>query len=224
MRRFLILLFVCCFAPPGCQSAETAHDYVMLGYASQSSGEHDKAIAEFNQALAIDPNNPNAYIGRGVARFSKREYEKAVADYTKAVAIDRNCVLAYECRGRALRYTGEYAKAIADSTKAAAIDPHCALAYENLGSIYATCPNPKYRDGKKAVENADKANQLSGGKEWNYLGTLAAAYAESSDFAKAQEFQEKAIELAPEKSKKQYRSRLELYKQGKPYHEPRVKK
>jgi Flp pilus assembly protein TadD len=93
-----------------------------------------------------------------------------------------------------------------------------------LAAIYATCPNAKYRDGKKAVENASKAQQLSGGSEYTTLGTLAAAYAESGDFAKAREFQEKAINLAPEKSNQEMRSRLELYKQRKPYHEQPVKK
>jgi hypothetical protein len=54
--------------------------------------------------------------------------------------------------------------------------------------------------------------------------TLAAAYAESGDFAKAQEWQTKAIEFVPQKVKPEYLARLELYKQGKPYHAPPVKK
>ena len=93
-----------------------------------------------------------------------------------------------------------------------------------MATIYATCPDAKYRDGKKAVENASKAHQLSGGKIWYYLATLAAAHAESGDFAKAQETQGKAIDLAPETAKPNYRTRLELYKQGKPYREPPVSK
>ncbi len=47
--------------------------------------------------------------------------------------------------------------------------------------------------------------------------TLAAAYAENGDFAKAREWQEKAIDLADEEGKTDGRARLELYKQGKPY-------
>ena len=56
---------------------------------------------------------------------------------------------------------------------------------------YATCPDDKYRDGKKAVENASKAYQLDDGKHWHCLGTLAAAYAESGDFEKAKEWEAK---------------------------------
>jgi hypothetical protein len=54
---------------------------------------------------------------------------------------------------------------------------------------------------------------------------LAAAYAESGNFEKAKEWETKAIEMAPdEKSKQEVRSRLALYKQGKPYHEELKKK
>ena len=91
--------------------------------------------------------------------------------------------------------------------------------------MHATCPNEKYRDGKKAFENARKAYQLSGANEWSYLVTLAAAYAENGDFNKAKEWEAKAIEMATtdksakDKDKAEARSRLELYKQGRPYHE-----
>ena len=74
------------------------------------------------------------------------------------------------------------------------------------------------------MENANKAYQLPGGKDYSCLGTLAAAYAESGDFAKALVFQGKAIESASEEEKPAMRSRLELYKQGKPYHAEPVKK
>ena len=65
---------------------------------------------------------------------------------------------------------------------------------------------------------------MSGGKDIVVLDILAAAYAESGDFAKAREWEEKAIELAPKEIKQDYRDRLELYKQGKPYHEQPVTK
>jgi tetratricopeptide (TPR) repeat protein len=64
----------------------------------------------------------------------------------------------------------------------------------------------------------------AGGKNPIFAETLASAYAESGDFAKAREYQEKAIELAPEEVKPKFRAPLELYKQGKPFRVEPVKK
>jgi tetratricopeptide (TPR) repeat protein len=104
------------------------------------------------------------------------------------------------------------------------------IADNNLGWLLATCPDERYRDGKQALENAGKACQLVGGKNWHYIDTLAAAYAESGNFQKAKEWHAKAIELAAtdktvtDKDKKEMRDRLELYTQGKPYREEAKKK
>jgi tetratricopeptide (TPR) repeat protein len=194
------------------------------GGAWGAKDEYDKEIADYTEALAIDPKNANAYIGRGMARFDKGEHDQAFADFNRSLAVDPKCANACVARGCPWGRKGEYDKAIADYTIAVGIDPKGPSAYNSLAWIYATCPDAKYRDGDKAVENANKANQLQGGKCWGYLATLAAAYAESGDFVKAQEWQGKAIELAPEFAKPDYRSRLELYKQGKPYREQPVKK
>jgi tetratricopeptide (TPR) repeat protein len=61
-------------------------------------------------------------------------------------------------------------------------------------------------------------------RDWSYLDTLAVAYAETGKFDKAAEWQQKAIELAPEGADKEpLRKRLELYRNGKPYREPAPK-
>ena len=126
---------------------------------------------------------------------------------------------------------GEYDEAIADFNRVLAIDLEYPQLCDNpqlyniLAWFYANCPDAKFRDGKKAVENASKAYQLGGGKNWSIVGTVAAAYAEKGDFKKALEWQAKAIELAAtdksvkDEDKAKARSRLELYKQNKPYRE-----
>ena len=120
---------------------------------------------------------------------------------------------------------GHYDKAIADLQSSRDAQPESCRSLQDLAWLRATCPNEKYRDAKKAFENASRAYQLSGGKEWSYLVTLAAAYAENGDFNKAKEWEAKAIEMATtdksakDKDKAEARSRLELYKQGRPYRE-----
>ena len=57
----------------------------------------------------------------------------------------------------------------------------------------AACPEAKYRDGRKAVESATRACELTEWKRSEFLDTLAAAYAESGDFDAAVTWQMRAI-------------------------------
>ena len=183
----------------------------------RQKGEYDKAVADGSEAIRLNPKFAAAYFNRGAAWGDKGEYDKAIADSNEAIRLNPKLVGAYYNRGKAWRKKGEYGKAIADYNQVLAIDPKGILAYANLARLYATCPDEKYRDGKKAVEYASKACELTERPDWDNIDTLAAAYAESGDLEKAREWETKAIELAPdEKIKQDCRSRLELYKQEKP--------
>lgn len=83
--------------------------------------------------------------------------------------------------------------------------------------LYSTYPDPAWRDGAKAKEAALKACQLSNWKVAPPLESLAAACAETGDFAQAIKWQQLALELAPAQKTRELSSRLELYKSGAPY-------
>ena len=89
-----------------------------------------------------------------------------------------------------------------------------------LASMLATCPSAAIRNGSEAIELAQKAVARSGGQDPIYLDTLAAAYAESGDFAKAVETAEQATALAYRQNKftlvSRLRSRISLYKARAP--------
>jgi tetratricopeptide (TPR) repeat protein len=89
--------------------------------------------------------------------------------------------------------------------------------------IYATSPDMSFRNGPKAKEYARKACELSEWKTFAPIEALAAACAETGDFAQALRWQEKALELAPGDRKSDVRSRLEVYKSGKSYRDPMLK-
>jgi hypothetical protein len=100
------------------------------------------------------------------------------------------------------------------------IESNSILAYQALAWLQATCPDPKYRDAKNAVINANQALRLTEEKDPWVLDAAAAAYAESGNFAKAQEFETKAIGLLSDDADKETcQKRLELYKLSKPYHQ-----
>jgi tetratricopeptide (TPR) repeat protein len=166
------------------------------GIAWEREGEIDKAIADFTKAIEVNPRSFFPYDHRSNAWLAKGEYDKSIADCTKAMGLYPEDTTVCTRRGGAWQAKGEYVKAVADYTKAVALAPKDAGATNNLAVFYSICADAKYRDGKKAVELAKKADQLSGGKNYAVLSTLAAAYAESGDFVKARELQQKGIELS----------------------------
>ena len=74
------------------------------------------------------------------------------------------------------------------------------LARNKLAWIYATCKDPKYRDGKKALELALKDYSQEPDR-WCFNGTLAAAYARNGQFEKAVEKVIKAVALLKQDKK-----------------------
>ena len=66
---------------------------------------------------------------------------------------------------------------------------------------------------------ATKACELTLWNEPPLLDTLAAAHAEVGNFAEAVKWAEKAVALAKKSKRAEFESRLQLYREGKPYHQ-----
>ena len=184
-----------------------------------------KAIADFNEAIVLDPKSADAYCQRGRMWSKKREYDKAIADFDKSLRINPKDSSAYSERGFAWKNKGEYERAIADYKEALRVDPTDAWAYCGVAWIRATCGEERRsRRNDRGAEFAAKACKLTSWKDDDYLDTLAAAYAEAGQFDKAVEWQAKALVLAPSTDRAAFQARLDLYKAGKPYREPPKKK
>jgi Tfp pilus assembly protein PilF len=80
----------------------------------EATGDHDRAMADFNKAIEINPKYYYAYIFRGDALKARGQHDKAVADFTKAIAIDPNNAVAYSNRAASYALTGSNSLAIAD--------------------------------------------------------------------------------------------------------------
>ena len=89
--------------------------------------------------------------------------------------------------------------------------------------LLATNPNASIRNGPQAVEYAQRAARLSGGREPAILGTLAAAYAEAGRFPEAVQAARTAIELARQQNQRamveSIQAKLKLYEAGTPFRE-----
>jgi tetratricopeptide (TPR) repeat protein len=179
-----------------------------------------KAVSDFNQALRLNPIYDAAFNNRGLAWAKMGELEKAAADFRRAIQLNPDSVFVGNTRSKMLhdaaRQSSRPLDAEATSETTALLDPTDS-AYNNLALLLAAAPDAGHRNGKEALELAGRACQLDGYMYYPLLSTLAAAYAESGDFENAVRWQEKAIELAPEKSGEELQSRLALYQAGKPF-------
>jgi hypothetical protein len=100
------------------------------------------------------------------------------------------------------------------------LNPDHPNAYKNLAWLQATCPEERFRDGSDGVRNARRAIDLTQGKQTAWLEILAAAHAESGDFAAAVECQSKALEAAALPDRALALTRLDSYKAWRPWREP----
>ncbi len=85
-------------------------------------------------------------------------------------------------------------------------DPH---PRNNLGWILATSSDVGIRDAARAVEYAQQAVALSGGREVQFFRTLAAAYAASNRFPDAIAAAQQAAAVAGMQGKRQLAKNLE---------------
>ncbi len=223
MRRFVLGLAVAFsflwLAAPSNLHAQANPVQPSQADALITAGEYDKAVAAYTRALRLDPKSSVDYNGRGTAWLAKSEYDKALTDFNRAIRLDKQFPSYYRNRGLAWYAKHDYGKAVADFNQAIRLDPNYPEAYRFLAWLQATCPDQQYRNGQMALKNANRYDQLTGGKTPS-CSLLAAAYAETGDFDKARQWIDKAIELDKnEKQKKVHRSQLELYKKSQPCRE-----
>jgi lipoprotein NlpI len=94
------------------------------GSAYRATGRSDLAIADFDQAILLDPDYAHAYYNRGnFYGDDKGDAARAIADLSEAIRLNPRLVAAYFSRARAYLYSGDAAKALADIDRAAASSP-----------------------------------------------------------------------------------------------------
>jgi tetratricopeptide (TPR) repeat protein len=194
--------------------------YINRGTVLLENGDLNGAFADYTKALTLNPREEYAHAGRTEFYLRQNEPEKALKEANAVISIAPGEGLGYHRRACAFMALGKYAQAEADIKTALRLknyDPKTPLSL--LAWFRATCPDPRFRNGKQALEIA-RQNCLS----TNFFGyacldTLAAAYAEVGDFEQALNYQTQALEKAPSHfpQLRDMKERLELYKKQKPY-------
>ncbi|WP_375470589.1 tetratricopeptide repeat protein, partial [uncultured Nostoc sp.] len=94
----------------------------------------DAAVAAYEKAIQLNPNDAYAYNNLGVALREQKKLDAAVAAYEKAIQLNPNDATAYNNLGAALREQKKLDAAIAAYEKAIQLNPNYATAYYNLGN------------------------------------------------------------------------------------------
>ncbi len=121
---------------PVAEDKARAKKYFESGDEYYDKGEYDRVIADYDQAIRLDPKYAAAYCSRGAAYDSKDDYDRAIADYDQAIRLDPKDAHAYYMRGAAYDCKDDYDRAIADYGQAIRVDPKIVLAYYMRGSAY----------------------------------------------------------------------------------------
>ena len=209
---------------------QDAENHNNLGNALCQKGAFQEGIAEYKRALELRPDPASLY--NAETRFNLAnvllrlgQLDEAIANYRQALQIEPNDALCHDNLGTALLRKGAVPEAMEQYKEALRLDSQSAQINGDYAWALATCSDPALRNGADAVQLAERARELSQGKDPVILRTLAVAYAEAGNFPKAIETAQGAGELARAQKNARLLSSLEreiaLYQSGSTYRSPR---
>jgi len=204
---------------PDCAMAE-----VGLGDCYFKENRIDEALELNRRATRLDPKFYEAWNNLGNILAAKGLSDQAMDCYRQALQINPSYKNSLVVFATLLNQSGKFDEAIAVYDGALKHNVDEPEIFSSLAWLLATCPDAKFRDGKRAVALAEHACQLTRYTEPIPIRTLSAAYAEAGRFTNAiasvtlaeQLFTQRGM-TAPAVKNLQM---LQLYEAGKPYHEP----
>ena len=179
----------------------------------------DEAIEEIEQACEAMPKQLELKMQLAMYYLAAKKPRKAISAYSDVLDQNPNNFLALQSRGDANLNIGKHAEAIADFSRALKIKPSEMSLLNNLAWVLATSPEEGLRDGKRAVELATKACELTEYKTPHILSTLAAAFAEDGNFETAIKWSQQAVDLDDPEHAEQLAKELDSYREGQPWRE-----
>jgi len=147
-------------------------------------GQIDEAIDHYESALRLRDGNTAAHFGLGRALAAKQKTDAAIFHFQKALSIQPDYIGASNDLGVLFASKGEIKEAIAAWEQSLSFDPDNPDAANDIAWVRATAADADLRNGREALELAQRALR-SGGENAVVLRTLAAAQAENGRFAEA---------------------------------------
>jgi eukaryotic-like serine/threonine-protein kinase len=160
----------------------------------------ENAIAEFNEALKIDPSYALAYAGLGKAYLTGfQQFDKgqqwvanASANCEKALSLNSGLLEGHICLGNVLNGTGKYNKAVEEFQVALRSEPSSEDALRGLADAYTNLGN------FAAAESTYKKVIALRPNYWGVYSWLGSFYYNQARYPEAAEMFLKATQLAPD--------------------------
>ena len=195
-------------------SPDNPMGYLARGNAYRGNKDYDRAIADFDAAIAIAPTFGNAemaslatfgaYQGRASTYLQKQQPHRAITDYSVAIALDPDNPEPHLWRAIAYHDIGDYDSAIADFDAAIALNPDDAEFYRMKG--VALREKGEY---ERAIANLEKAIALAPNSATVYV-SRGLTYSRQGKHDRAVADYGKAIDMDP-KDASLYRYRGSAY-------------
>jgi tetratricopeptide (TPR) repeat protein len=196
-----------------------------LGISLYVHGQTAEGLEHLRHALRINPLSVETHYILGRFLLKQGHANQAVPELETAIQIRPHFASCEEALASAYEDLGKGAEALAHWQKAREIDPGSVSAILGAAWLLATTPDGSLRNGSEALSLAESASDLAAADNPDVLDTLAAAYAENGQFARAVALAQQALDLAEKrgnsKMESEVRNRLVLYRAGKPYREAR---
>ena len=129
--------------------------HVSSGIEKQKSGDYDGAIADFDRAIEIDPENVGALVNRAVCKQDKDDHLGAISDWDRALELKPDNGGWYVNRGIVKETIGDYDGALCDYTRSVECEPDYVVAY--IARAYI---KTKQRDCEGAIADYDRVIEL----------------------------------------------------------------
>ena len=125
-------------ATPPVEGAElNALQYVDKGACLQTLNHHEEALACFDRALALNPNDTLAWTHKGHALDQLGRGREALPCFDRAIELNPHSALAWLRRGHALAHTGPAEKALRCFERSLEFNPHSDLAWAGQARVFA---------------------------------------------------------------------------------------
>jgi tetratricopeptide (TPR) repeat protein len=211
-----------CALMPGSPSAA-----LQLGIAELHAGKLEEAEADLRRALAIKPGYADVVDPLAIVLVLLGRTDEGIGLIRNALALPLDDARApYSLATALLRTRGHDAEALDLLRRAIRLKPDWAAPYDDVAWLLATNADPSLRNPSEALRFADRAVEITGGRDASALDTQAAALAAVGQYDRAVQCARRALALAPQDSAntlaRAIGERLAMYGRRVSYIEPTV--